>query len=151
MTDEVNDGLLLAALDNALAAARSVSGDLVAMGKACFAWHGIDAELAQLVHDSFVDTSLAAATRSEPAQVRALTFVARNLRVELEVTGEGLRGQLIPHQAGEVELELPRGHKLTAIADRLGYFVFGQTPTTSFRLHCRTLSEGTVSTTWVTL
>ena len=47
------DSSLLAALDEALSAERSVPPDFVSTGKACFAWHGIDAELAQLTRDSF--------------------------------------------------------------------------------------------------
>jgi len=143
-----DDDALLAALDNALAAGRTVPADFVAAGKVCFAWHGVDAELAQLVHDSILDANQPA-TRAETAVVRALTFVARNLTVEIEISGDGLHGQLIPHQNGTVTLELPGNEKVTTTADALGYFVINSVPTTSFRLHCHTATGTTVSTTWV--
>lgn len=153
MTDDWidNDGSLLAALDEALSAVRSVPPDFVATGKACFAWHGIDAELAQLVHDSSLQSGAAATARAESAVIRALTFVAPRLTIELEIGEDALRGQLVPHQAGEVELQLASGGKTATHADELGYFVFARVPTGSFRLHCRTEDEIVVTTTWLTL
>jgi hypothetical protein len=147
--DWMHDDTLFAALENALAVARSVPPDLVATGKACYAWHDVDVELAQLMHDSSLDADLPATTRAEPAVVRALTFVARDLTIEVEISEDVVRGQVIPHQAGEVELEFPDHDNVTTTADDLGYFVITQVPTTSFRLHCRTASGAVVSTTWV--
>lgn len=143
-----DDSSLLAALDEALSTARSVPADFVATGKACFAWHGIDAELARLTHDSAAP--LSTTTRAEPAVVRAMTFVARNLTIELEIGEHALRGQLVPHQAGKLELQLADGAKRTTDADELGYFSFDRVPTTSFRLYCTTANVA-VTTTWVVL
>jgi hypothetical protein len=153
MTDEWIDdeGSLLAALDDALSAARSVPQDFVAAGKACFAWHGIDAELAQLTSDSSAQPGLAATARAESAVIRALTFVAPRLTIELEIGEDALRGQLVPHQTGELELQLVSGEKTGTRADDLGYFVFARVPTVSFRLYCRTEDEVVVTTTWLTL
>lgn len=144
-----DDDTLFAALEKALAGARSVPPEFVATGRACFAWRRVDVELAQLMHDSLVDGDQLATTRAEPAVVRALTFVARNLTIEVEISEDVVRGQIIPHQAGEVELEVPGHGNVITTADDLGYFVIAQVSTTSFRLHCRTMSGATVSTSWV--
>lgn len=144
-----DDGALLAALDRALTAARSVPPEFIATGKASFAWHGIDAELASLTRDS-LNPEPAHATRAEKAAIRCITFAARNLTIELEIGPQSLTGQLIPHQPGEVELELPNGKHHRTDADHLGYFVFNRVPTTSFRLQCKLADGPVVSTPWVT-
>jgi hypothetical protein len=150
MTDDDIDGSLLAALDDALSAARSVPPDFVATGKACFAWHGIDAELAQLTRDSFAQPDPATTARAESAVIRSLTFVAPRLTIELEIGENAMRGQLVPHQAGDLELQLANGEEIHTRADELGYFVFAHVPTVSFRLSCRT-EQDVVVTTWLTL
>ena len=152
MTDDWtgDDSSLLADLDNALSTARSTPPDFVATGKACFAWHGIDAELARLTHDSSQETGLATA-RAESAVIRAMTFVAPRLTIELEIGADALRGQLVPHQPGEVEMQFGNGDLIATTADELGYFAFDQVPATSFRLRCRTQNDISATTTWVML
>lgn len=153
MTDETTgaDGSLLAALDNALSTARSTPPDFVATAKACFAWHNIDAELARLTHDSSVETGAPATARSEQALIRAMTFEAPGLTIELELGEDTLRGQVIPGPGAEVEIQLANGEKVTTNADEHGYFLFRRVPVTSFRLHCRTASDIVATTTWVVL
>jgi hypothetical protein len=145
-----DDQLLLAALGDAVRERDAVPDSFVAAGKACFAWHGIDAELAQLSADSALHP-LATATRTEQAEVRALTFAARELTIELEITRDTLHGQLVPPQPGELELELRAGETGRARADELGYFAFDRAPVASFRLRCRTANGVVVTTGWVTL
>ena len=41
----------------------------------------------------------------------ALTFVGARLTIELEIGEHVLRGQLVPHQPGELELQLVNGEK----------------------------------------
>ena len=48
----MDDDQLLAALGEALRSERGVPAEFIAMGKAAFAWYGIDAELAALTYDS---------------------------------------------------------------------------------------------------
>src|SRR5438093_422490 len=100
-----DDDQLLAALDEALRAARAVPRGFVEAGKAAYTWRGVDAELAALTYDSALDQPRAlAASRAEPAPLRALTFVSAELTVELEVTEDALLGQIVPAQPGEVEV-----------------------------------------------
>lgn len=150
MTEDLTseDRALLTSLGNALAAARAVPSGFVAAGKASFAWQDLDAELAQLMHDSSLQGS---GTRAEEAVVRSMTFTARSLTIELEIGPRGVRGQLVPHQTGTVELELPQGPRHNAAADELGYFEFDHVQLGAFRLHCTTGTCLTISTPWVTL
>src|SRR5215469_9189705 len=76
VTDGWDDEELLAALRQALTARRAVPAEFVEAGKNAFAWHDIDAELAQLTYDSTYAPQTAARDRSEPASIRALTFTS---------------------------------------------------------------------------
>ena len=51
-----DDEQLLGALREAMRARQAVPSWFVAMGKNAYAWHNIDAELAQLTYDSHADT-----------------------------------------------------------------------------------------------
>lgn len=149
-----DDSTLLAALDDALSAARSVPPDFVATGRACFAWHGVDAELARLTHDS-AGLGEPVAVRAESATVRAITFRASHLAIELEIGEDVLHGQLVPSRTGViedgvVEVQLRNGEKSTVTADAQGYFSIEHVPATSFRLYCRT-ADTAVLTPWVSL
>src|SRR5215471_17098440 len=83
----VGDEQLLAALGEAMRARQAVPEWFVEAGKNAYAWHNIDAELAQLTYDSDSDSARGhvAAVRSETATIRALTFTSARLSIELEV------------------------------------------------------------------
>ena len=81
-----DDDRLLAALGQALKAREAVPAWFIETGKSAFAWHNIDAELAQLTYDSARDQRAVAVLRSETASIRALTFTSAHLTLELEVT-----------------------------------------------------------------
>ena len=145
-----DDDELLGALANALRAARAVPREFVESGKAAYAWHNIDAELAALTYDSRHELQ-PAVTRSEPAPLRAMTFAASGLTVELHVVQEALLGQLVPEQPGQVELRQFDGQTRTADVDEIGCFAFRPLPSGSFRLRCHTDSGRDVLTGWIAL
>src|ERR1700724_4753574 len=91
-----DDERLLAALSEAMKARQAVPSWFIETGKNAYAWHDIDAELAQLTYDSNDDRREAVVVRSEMASIRALTFTSPHLTVELEVTEGSLLGQIIP-------------------------------------------------------
>src|SRR6201989_2926606 len=72
---------------------RAVPSWFVETAKNAYAWHNIDAELAQLTYDSESDQDKAAVVRSENASIRALTFTSAHLSLELEVTEGSLLAQ----------------------------------------------------------
>jgi hypothetical protein len=74
-----DDEQLLAALRQAQRERQCIPPWFTAAGESAYAWHNIDAELAQLTYDSSNDQDLegvtrSAGTRSEPASIHTLTF-----------------------------------------------------------------------------
>jgi hypothetical protein len=145
-----DDEELLAALRQALYARQAVPPEFVEAGKNAFAWHNIDAELAQLTYDSSLDSD-PASTRAETASIRALTFTSAHLTIELEVTHESLLGQMIPPQPGTVTIQPRDGAETTVSADEIGCFSIRPIPAGPFRLHCRTTADADALTGWITL
>lgn len=97
---------------------------VVAHAREAFAWHGIDAELAELVYDS--DTVTTPAGVRGGADARQVTFRAPGLEIEVEVESERARtviGQLVPAQAAQIELR-QENRTLRTAADTLGRFSF---------------------------
>ena len=147
-----DDDQLLDKLDGALRAAEAVPRDFVETGKAAYAWHDIDAELAALTYDSAHDERrVPAVTRAEAAPLRALTFAAAQLMIELEVTAGALLGQIVPPQPGELEVRLASSQIITVAIDEVGAFAIQPVPTGSFRLRCRTDAGLSVLTDWIAL
>jgi len=148
---EAEDDELTAELGTAMRAAAEVPAGFVAAGKAAFAWRNVDAELAALSYDSATEPALAG-TRAERATLRALTFVASRLTIELEATESGLVGQVVPQQPGEVELQQPGGGRRTVTVDELGWFAFrAPAPHGMCRMRVRTADGTAVLTEWMTL
>jgi len=145
-----DDEELLAALGEALTARREVPGWFVETGKNAYAWHNIDAELAQLTYDSLGDREWAAAVRSEAASIRALTFTSPRLSIELEVGEGSLLGQIIPPHAGTVETHTRAG-VTTLLVDEIGSFAVEPLPASPFRLRFLTTGGIDVVTGWITL
>ena len=146
------DEQLLAALGEALRARQEVPEWFVETGKNAYAWHNIDAELAQLTYDSDSDSARGhvAAVRSEAASIRALTFTSARLSIELEVAENSLLGQIIPPRAGTLEVHTTAGVTSSPV-DEIGCFAITPIPTSPFRLRCRTEDGADVLTGWVTL
>jgi len=150
--DGWDDERLLAALGEAIKARQAVPAWFVETGKNAFAWHNIDAELAQLTYDSNEDRrEAAAAMRSETASIRALTFTSAHLTVELEVTGHSLLGQIIPPRSGTLEIHTRAGQISSAEVDEIGCFAVDPIPASPFRLRCHTADGTDVLTGWITI
>jgi hypothetical protein len=146
-----DDDKLLAALGDALREADAVPRSMVEAGKAAFAWRNIDAELATLAHDSaHAESRELAATRSEPAPLRYLTFTSTELTIELEITSGALLGQIVPPASGEVEVLMTVGPVMTSAINEVGYFAIRPIPSGSFRLLCHFPAAADVLTGWIT-
>ena len=146
-----DDERLLAALGEAMKASEAVPSWFVETGKNAYAWHNIDAELAQLTYDSNVDRREAAVMRSETASIRALTFTSPHVSLELEVTENSLLGQIIPPRAGLLEIHTRTGEITTTEVDEIGCFAVDPIPDSPFRLRCRTADGTGVLTGWITI
>jgi hypothetical protein len=147
-----DDEQLLAALGEAMRVRRGVPEWFVETGKNAYAWHNIDAELAQLTYDSESDSTWghAAAVRSEAASIRALTFTSPRLSIELEVASDSLVGQIVPPRAGALEVHTTAGVASSPV-DEIGCFAVTPIPASPFRLRCRTEDGADVLTGWITL
>jgi hypothetical protein len=151
--DGWDDEQLLAALRESMRARQMVPDAFIDIGKSAYAWHNIDAELAQLTYDSSRerDRDQVASTRSETASIRALTFTSAHLTLELEVTDGTLVGQVIPARAGTLETQTGAGAITSTPVDEIGCFAVEPIPASPFRLRCR-MADGTdVLTGWITL
>src|SRR3984893_18578228 len=110
-----DDEELLAALGEAIRAREAVPEWFIQTGKNAYAWHNIDAELAQLTYDSARDAD--ASMRSEAASIRALTFTSTHLTIELEVADDCLNGQVIPTRPGTIEIQAHTGTVAVSLVD----------------------------------
>lgn len=122
---------------------------VAAAARAAFSWRTVDAELAELTYDSRVDDRALAGVRG--GGLRQLTFEAPGLSVEVEVDDAATRrlvGQLVPAQAGTVELRHAAG-SLTLAVDELGRFAAAELPTGPLSLRCTTGGSSPIETQWV--
>jgi hypothetical protein len=122
MADHTDDELL-DALHHALELIDPTPDHVIEQARAALAWHGIDAELAELVFDS--DTAALAGVRGGEA-ARQITFHAPGLEIEVEVVSERVRtvlGQLVPAQHATVDVRHSTGTVGTT-TDALGRFTF---------------------------
>jgi hypothetical protein len=149
--DAWDDEQLLAALCESVRARRTVPDDFVETAENTYAWHDIDAELAELSYDSQRDDERSASMRSEIASIRALTFAAAGISIELEVAGHSVLGQISPAQEGTIEIQTRAGGITVVPYDEIGCFSVAPEPTSPFRLRCRTADGADVVTEWITL
>jgi hypothetical protein len=146
-----DDEQLLAALREALGADESVPPEFIELGKNAYAWHNIDAELAQLTYDSMHEPDHALSLRAEAASIRALTFTSAHLTIELEVSEDSVLGQVIPAQSGVIEIQGREGTTATTEADEVGCFLIRPIPDSPFRLRFRTADDTDILTGSITL
>jgi hypothetical protein len=152
--DGWDDEELLTALREAMRAREAVPAEFIEMGRNAYAWHNIDAELAQLTYDSDRDADLMASLRSETASIRALTFTSAHLSIEVEVTDESLVGQVVPvvpEREGTMEVQAKAGATATTQVDEVGCFAVSPKPASPFRLRYSAPDGTDVVTGWITL
>jgi hypothetical protein len=146
-----DDDALVDELRRVVGIADPIPERVLESARASFSWRTIDAELAELSHDSMLDAHAAALVRSSDA-ARTLTFDAPGLSVEVEVTTTGaerrLLGQLVPPQTASIEVRHPGG--TTAVdADELGRFAVDGVAAGPVSLVCRPADARAVATEWL--
>ncbi|MFJ2734627.1 hypothetical protein [Streptomyces sp. NPDC087317] len=144
--EEMAAGLLEEELRQAVAILDPVPHDLRQLAVEAFALHDLDARIAELTFDSLVD---AIPVRGATDTPRMLTFQAGELTVDVEVTGDGLMGQVLPPQQARIEvLAGPRRQGPALTADELGRFTGDAPPAGPFALRLRAGAE-VVVTEWL--
>jgi hypothetical protein len=110
-----------------------------------YALHDLDAQLAELTFDSLTDAIPVRGTTDVP---RMLTFHSGGVTVDVEVTEQGLMGQVLPPQPATLEvLGGPQAGTPLAVDD-MGRFMSGTAPTGPFALRLRTGGQ-VVVTEWL--
>jgi hypothetical protein len=155
--DDPEDTELEEQLRQVAARFEPLPADLLRTAVGAYTWRTIDADLAELIFDSAVDHDDAALVRG-PQQDRLLSFRCGGLTIDVEIAGAGagrsLIGQLLPPQAGHVEIRQGADAPLTVEADELGRFSAGPLRAGPLCLRCSTgtpAGRRAVVTDWVTI
>ncbi|MFJ7152449.1 hypothetical protein ACIQVT_30370 [Streptomyces sp. NPDC100445] len=139
------DTLLEEELRQAAAVLDPVPAELLQSALDAYALHDLDARLAELTFDSLVD---ALPVRGAVDAPRMLTFRAGAVTVDVEVTADGLIGQVLPPQPARIEvLGGPRDARPVE-ADALGRFTGHTPPAGPFALRLSTGAE-VIVTEWL--
>jgi hypothetical protein len=149
-----DDDVLFEELREAVVAADPVPALVIEGARLAYGWRRIDAELAELLHDSNLEAEPLAGVRGAAA-VRSLTFRVGDLTIEVDVAPDGdarhLNGQLVPPQAAVVHLR-HEGGELEAAADELGRFELHHVPPGLVSLRVLPLGAATAcETEWVVI
>jgi hypothetical protein len=143
---------LLEELRTVLRRTDPVPAEVTDFAKAALGWRRLDAELAELLEDSVLESESAALARGT-AGLRSLTFRSDELTIDVELQPGMLLGQLAPPPAAAaIELQTESGEvAATAESDNLGRFRLAFEGDGRFRL--RILREGAspVETSWFSL
>ncbi|MFJ9815079.1 hypothetical protein ACIRU3_07365 [Streptomyces sp. NPDC101151] len=142
---EFDGDLLEEELRQAAAVLDPVPVELRQLALEAYALHDLDARIAELTFDSLVD---ALPVRGVPDSPRMLTFRAGELTVDVEVTGEGLIGQVLPPQSARIEVLGGPQTARPVTVDTLGRFTSEQSPAGPFALRLRTGGE-VIVTEWL--
>lgn len=144
MTDDANADIL-DTLRRALHVVDAPPSHVISNARDAYLWHGIDAELAELVYDSA--TAAMTGVRASEA-TRQVTFRAPGLEIEVEVVSERARivvGQLVPPQPATVELR--QADSTTRVeTDPLGRFTFDGVAPGAVKLTVRTADGARIHT-----
>ncbi|MET7289413.1 hypothetical protein [Streptomyces sp. NPDC005573] len=140
-----DEDLLEEQLRRAAAVLDPVPEGLLQLALEAYALHDLDARVAELTFDSLVD---ALPVRGAPQAPRMLTFQAGELTVDVEVTGDGLIGQLLPPRPARIEVLGGPRTVLPVPVDVLGRFTSDAPPSGPFALRLRT-GEDVIVTEWL--
>jgi hypothetical protein len=123
--------------------------EVIAAGRSVFTFHvtDVDKELAELIYDSRLD-GLTAVRGPLSGGPRNLVFALGDVRVEIELSDNGIEGQLIPPEPGEVRLLDASGPVAETTADEVGCFSFPAARTGPIRIECA-VDGKRVATEWI--
>jgi hypothetical protein len=133
-----------------------VPPEVTAFADAALGWRRIDAELAELLSDSLLESRAVALTRSSVARARSVSFATSDLQIDVEIRDEDsgivILGQLAPPAAASIDVQ--RGDTsivATVEADALGRFRIELGEGGRIRLRFRRVSQPPVETSWITI
>lgn len=143
--EDFDTGLLEEELRQAAAVLDPLPPALLQIAVDAYALHDLDARVAGLTFDSLVD---AIPVRGATDVPRMLTFTVGEVTLDVEVTAEGLMGQVLPPRPARIEVL--GGPQTTAplTVDDLGRFTTATPPSGPFALRLRT-DDDVVVTEWL--
>lgn len=153
MIGPMDDDALLDEMGALLRRADPVPGEVTLAARSALAWRRMDAELAELLHDSALEAEPLAGVRSTAGGWRALTFETTDgLSIEVEVgvdrSKRSIVGQIVPPVSARILVRFP-GADLPIHADELGRFQASDLRAGPISLRCE-LSDGrAIETGWV--
>lgn len=155
MTTPPTDDALLAELASLLARVDPVPDHVTLAARSALAWRTMDAELAELLHDSALEAEPLAGVRSTSGGWRALTFetpdgIAVEVEVAVERSKRTIIGQLIPPGRAKVIIRFP-GAEFPVTADELGRFQANGLRAGPVSLRCEFTDGRAIETGWVTI
>ncbi len=127
---EFNDDELMAELAAAVEEETAVSDRRRTAAHDAFTWRTVDAELAELLHDSALDAGAAVRSGSgADGGPRMLSFRRAAVTLEVEIDGDAVLGEVIDESEGDtapatVTLQRPDADDRSAEADASGFFRF---------------------------
>ncbi|MFF9486373.1 hypothetical protein [Streptomyces sp. NPDC014676] len=145
MHDDFDSGLLEEELRQAAAVLDPLPPALLQIAVDAYALHDLDVRVAELTFDSLVD---AIPVRGATDVPRMLTFTAGEVTLDVEVTAEGLMGQVLPPRPARVEVLGGPQPATPLTADDLGRFTTATPPSGPFALRLRT-DDDVVVTEWL--
>lgn len=155
MTRPNDDDALIAELGGLFARVDPIPDEVTLAARSALAWRSMDADLAELLHDSALDTEPLAGVRSTGGGWRTLTFETPDgLSIEVEVAVErskrSLVGQIVPPGAAKVVVRFP-GADFPITADDLGRFQADGLRPGPVSLRCELTDGRAIETGWVTI
>ncbi|MBT2904876.1 hypothetical protein [Streptomyces sp. McG8] len=141
----VEDELLEEELRQAASLLDPVPPALLQSAIDAFALRDLEARVAELTFDSLVD---AIPVRGAAAAPRMLTFSAGGTTLDVELTEQGLIGQVLPPAPARIDILTGPRPDTTATADDMGRFTAPVIPSGPFALRLRTPDE-VVLTEWL--
>ncbi|MBT3150460.1 hypothetical protein HTV45_06085 [Streptomyces sp. CHD11] len=142
---DIGSGLLEEELRQAAAVLDPLPPELLQIAVDAYALHDLDARVAELTFDSLVD---AIPVRGAADPPRMLTFSAGEVTLDVEVSGQGLMGQVLPPQPARIEVLGGPRPTAALTADDMGRFTADTTPSGPFALRLRAGDE-VVTTEWM--
>jgi hypothetical protein len=159
MNDERDrDDVLVAELRGIVEQLDPVPPQVTAAAKAALGWRRLDAELAELLTDSSLETGELALARGSAAPLRSASFGASQLTIDIEIHVEGasriVLGQLSPPSTATVKAQrADQAIVASTRADSLGRFRVELPQGGPVRLVITSAGAGppTTETSWISL
>ena len=120
--DDMTDDQLLAELREAVAEADLVTDRQREAARAAFSWRTVDAELAEMLHDSALES---AAVRGADDAARTLSFASGPLTLEVEIDSDTVMGQVVGAAADSVLMQRSIADDQPLPVDPSGFFRIG--------------------------